>query len=188
MCHLFWCRDRTTLCTFFREQIRNRVEDNGEMSLRDVSDSVPLAIMAERDIRSFGVCINNIFLYHLCSAPCWRPHINAETGTGDNIVDLFDFSRGAIKIRNCKEICLKPSVLALCYQCHRAETHLEATQASGSLWMSHQTKYASLRAGVAQRTWSSLQNLEHKQLWCPNAPSGHKRFAMPFPKIPPKLF
>lgn len=26
----------------------------------------------------------------------------------------FDYSRGGIKIRNCKEVCLKPSVLALC--------------------------------------------------------------------------
>lgn len=33
------------------------------MSLRDVSDGVPLAITAERDIRAL-VCINNIFFYH----------------------------------------------------------------------------------------------------------------------------
>lgn len=33
------------------------------MSLRVVSNSVPLAIMAERDIRAL-VCINNIFFYH----------------------------------------------------------------------------------------------------------------------------
>lgn len=33
------------------------------MSLRDVSNSVPLAVMADRDIRAL-VFINTIFLYH----------------------------------------------------------------------------------------------------------------------------
>lgn len=78
--------------------MRNRVEDNGEMSLRDVSNGVLLAIMAVRDTHAL-VCINNISFYHLPLLSVEGLALEAETG--DNIVYVFDFSRGAIKRRNC---------------------------------------------------------------------------------------
>lgn len=65
------------LCTFLREQIRDGVEDNGEMSLRDVTNGLPLAIMAGRDICAL-VCINNIFVCHPPPVLCRRSHIKSR--------------------------------------------------------------------------------------------------------------
>lgn len=83
------------------------------MSLRDVSNSVLLAITAERDTHAL-VCINNVFFYHPPVLSVEDLALEEQTWTGDNIEYILDFSRGGIKIRNCKEVYLKPSVLALC--------------------------------------------------------------------------
>lgn len=55
------------------------------MSLRDVSNSALLAIMAEWDI-------HNILFYHSPLLSVEGLTLKAETWTGDNIVYIFDFT------------------------------------------------------------------------------------------------